>query len=369
MPSDSDNIFLGFSARKPRNPRTTTPPAQTPSRNPFRSLPTSERAHSPLGVVPPPPASSPFTPPHGPAAPGDLSGAITLLMQVLSGTSVTTPEAKERDNVRAPDQFDGSTPENLRTFLTQLELVFKARPRTFDSDEKRVTYALSYLKGTALQWFEPYLLEEPSDQPPVFMSDFRAFRDELWQNFGPYDATGDAEHDLQSLRMDNSDRISSYITEFNRLATQVRWGTSALRYQFYLGLPDRLKDAISLAGKPDSLYMLRVLAQSLDKRYWERKAEQLRDFASPGPTPGTSDFGSETDLSDTESTGSNPRTSTPNPPSPLPSFSDLEEAETPEFRALTPDLAVWDPPREEPLDDASGLAPEAPEDPPSESEL
>ena len=100
--------------------------------------------------------------------------------------------------------------------------MFKARPRTFDSDERKVTYALSYLKGTALQWFEPYLLEGMSDNPPVFMSDYSAFQEELRVNFGPYDATGAAEHDLENLRMADNQQIAKYITQFSRLATQVR---------------------------------------------------------------------------------------------------------------------------------------------------
>lgn len=352
MPSDSDDIFQGFSARKPRNLRITTP---SPSTNPFRNSGTPVAApQTPTGVPPPP------------STPGqNLAQAIALLTQVLSTVSAPTPVPKERDNVRSPDQFDGSSPTELRTFFTQLELVFKARPRTFDSDEKRVTYALSYLKGTALQWFEPYLLEGPSDEPPIFMSDFQAFREELWVNFGPYDASGAAEHELRDLQMANSDHIGAYITEFSRLATQVHWGTSALRYQFYLGLPDRLKDHISLLGKPDSLYELRTLAQSLDRRYWERNSEQLR--GPPSPTPSAS--GSISDRSDTLSIISDPPTPTSEPSSPTLSLLDLQKAATPESRTPTPDLAVLDLPLEESPEEASGELPKAPEDPTSESEL
>lgn len=352
MPSDSDDIFQGFSARKPRNLRITNP---SPSLNPFRNS----------GI----PVAAPRTPTGVPVSPStpsqDLAQAISLLTQVLSSVSAPTPVPRERDNVRSPDQFDGSTPVELRTFFTQLELVFKARPRTFDSDEKRVTYALSYLKGTALQWFEPYLLEGPSDEPPLFMSDFQAFREELWVNFGPYDATGDAEHKLRDLQMRNSDHIAAYITEFSRLATQVHWGTSALRYQFYLGLPDRLKDHISLVGKPDSLYELRILAQSLDRRYWERNSEQLRGPSSP--TPSVS--GSISHHSDTLSTISDPSTPNSEPSSPTLSILDLQEPGTPKSRTSTPDLAVLDLPSEESQDEASGEPPEAPEDPALESEL
>ena len=158
--------------------------------------------------------------------------------------------------------------------------MFKARPRTFDSDEKKVTYAISFLKGTALQWFEPYLLEGDSDNPPVFLTSYEHFQEELRVNFGPYDASGAAEHELMNLRMGDNQRIAKYITQFTRLATQVRWGNAPLRYRFYDGLPNRLKDRISEVGKPETLVALRDLAQSIDNRYWERKAEVSRDSGS-----------------------------------------------------------------------------------------
>ncbi|RDX50749.1 hypothetical protein OH76DRAFT_1348391, partial [Lentinus brumalis] len=57
----------------------------------------------------------------------------------------------------------------------------------------------------------------------------------------------------------------------------VGWGNEALQYQFYKGLPSRLKDRISEIGKPKDLHKLRELAQSIDARYWERRTEQNRE--------------------------------------------------------------------------------------------
>lgn len=211
----------------------------------------------------------------------DLAAALVMLAQTLQNPAPASSSAKsasyERNNVRDPDPFDGADTTKLRSFFAQLELVFKARPRTFDTDEKKVTYAISHLKGIALAWFEPFLLESPTGNPPVFMSDYEVFQDELRANFGPYDVVGTAEHELENLSMSDNQRVARYITQFNRLATQVEWGPGALRYQFYKGLPARLKDRISEIGKPKDLNKLRELAQSIDARYWERKTEQNRE--------------------------------------------------------------------------------------------
>ena len=364
---DLGDIFRGFSARKSRNlqrtPYSTTTVSSTPDTRP-PSGPPSFRL-PPLGPPSPvPPAQDPSQ---------VLAGAIMMLSEMLSRTYPLPSDeprtysltSDEHNTVREPDQFDGSNSSQLRIFLAQLELVFKARPRTFNSDTKKVVYALSYLSGTALQWFEPYLLEGESDNPPLFLSDYQAFQNELRTNFGPYDLAGEAEHVLESLRMSNSDRISSYITEFNRLATQVHWGTAALRYQFYRGLPDRLKDHISLIGKPDSLYELRTLAQSLDSCYWERTSEQLR---SPSTTTlpaseldSASDAGSE-GSHDASSMYSEPRSPTPDLASPLSSTPDLPESDHTESRSTTPELTALDAAPENSQQELSGVPPEAPED-------
>ncbi|CDO68992.1 hypothetical protein BN946_scf184762.g8 [Trametes cinnabarina] len=199
------------------------------------------------------------------------------LTQATSAASSGTPSSlSKHHNVREPDQFDRSDPSKLRSFFTQLELVFKAHPRMFDTDKKKVTYAISYLKGMD---------------------------------------SCQAKHDLENLRMANNQRITKYITQFNRLTTQVRWGRAALRYQFYKGLPARLKDRISKVGKPDSLEELRNLAQSLDHRYWERKAEQARESSrgskSSSRTSGksTSESKSSSSSRPSQSSGSTPSTS------------------------------------------------------------
>jgi hypothetical protein len=55
-----------------------------------------------------------------------------------------------------------------------------------------VNYVLSFLKDTALDYFEPYLVDDPADEP-LWASDYSAFMDELYLYFGPYDQVADAE--------------------------------------------------------------------------------------------------------------------------------------------------------------------------------
>lgn len=205
----------------------------------------------------------------------NLASAITLLAQ-----SVSRPRTNN-SKVREPDTFDGSDSKKLRSFLVLCQLNFNDRPTAFRSDQTKVNYALSYLKGTALDWFEPDLLAiQDGGYPPDWYDDYPAFVKELRDNFGPHDPVGDAEADLENLRMRDNQRITKYLVDFNRHASQVKWGPAALRHQLYRGLPSRLKDEIARVGKPDSLAELRTLAQSIDARYWERRTEVSRETSS-----------------------------------------------------------------------------------------
>ena len=80
------------------------------------------------------------------AQPTDLAAAITLLTQTLSSPKKSTTWTK----VREPDVFDRSNTRKLQPFLVQCTLNFHNRPDAFTSDSDKVTFALSYLKGTML---------------------------------------------------------------------------------------------------------------------------------------------------------------------------------------------------------------------------
>jgi hypothetical protein len=173
----------------------------------------------------------------------------------------------------------------------QLKLKFQDRAKAFRSDRATVTFAQSYLKGMALEWFEPdlLLLDDPALRP-LWMNNFKEFVLELQTNVGPHDPVGDAEHDLDHLSMKDGQRITKYVVEFNRIASQIRgYGEGALRHHFYNCLPDCIKDEISRVGKPSTLSDLRQLVQAIDVRYWERKSELSRQ-TKPSANPSTSRY-------------------------------------------------------------------------------
>jgi Domain of unknown function (DUF4939) len=120
----------------------------------------------------------------------ELARVLTLLANSIGAPKVSKAQTK----VREPDPFDGSDTRKLQPFLVQCQLNFRDRPNAFASDEAKVTFALSYLKGTALDYFEPALMDP--DENPVWSTDYSEFTSELRTNFGPFNPEADAENEL-----------------------------------------------------------------------------------------------------------------------------------------------------------------------------
>jgi hypothetical protein len=191
------------------------------------------------------------------------------------------PVSKAKAKAKEPDTFDGSDPRKLNNFILQCNLFFRSSS-AYDEDEAKVTFTLSYLRGTALEYFEPSILD--SDDIPNWIDNWSAFVRTLRTQFGPIDPTADAEDGIDHLKMQDSQRILKYNVEFNRLAIRTGWDDSVLRHRYYSGLAERIKDIMGQQGKPPTLDDMKALAHSIDSRHWERLREKSRSGKSKSDT-------------------------------------------------------------------------------------
>ena len=161
---------------------------------------------------------------------------------------------------KEPKPFTGWDPKKLKAFIFQCQLYFRSSS-DFNDGTQRVNFALSYLKDVAQEWFEPGISGLTSE-PPVWLSNWDAFVEELRHNFGPFDKQGDAETELMNLYMKDSQQVSDYLIQFLALSLQCAWGESPLKFCFYEGLPTRIKDELSKGeGKHQPLGDLQCAAQ------------------------------------------------------------------------------------------------------------
>ena len=95
---------------------------------------------------------------------------------------------------------------------------------------------ISYLKGAALDWFEPVIMGE-LEEVPDWLHDYPAFVQELMDHFVPYNFRGDAKTSLSNLTMKDSHRVTHYTIEFNKLAAWTDWNEPTLRDRFSEDFP------------------------------------------------------------------------------------------------------------------------------------
>ncbi|GAW09007.1 hypothetical protein LENED_011127 [Lentinula edodes] len=86
------------------------------------------------------------------------------------------------------------------------------------TDQRKVNYTLSYLSGSAKEWFVPDILDPDLDSLPAWTSSFKS---PCKDNFDVYDAQGEAEDSLGNLKMKETENIW-----FNTLAASTNWDSA-----------------------------------------------------------------------------------------------------------------------------------------------
>jgi hypothetical protein len=186
--------------------------------------------------------------------------------------------------VREPEPFRGKPASQLSDFIAQLRLVYASQHAKFQRDEAKVIYAISYLRGTALNWAKPYL---GVSNPPPWMSSFELFTAELTKQFGERNHRHRIYNHIDSLQQTGS--AADYAIEFQQGATILNWADEPLIRIFYKGLKDAVKDELARTTVPDTLTAFIQLTIALDDRlharHYQRTAERDRELRSPRTAP------------------------------------------------------------------------------------
>ena len=218
----------------------------------------------------------PFQPDSSVQVTASLAEAIMLMTAELRRRDPPSSSSK-RAKTKEPDTFDGSDPKKLNNFILLCNLYFRQNS-AYSNDAAKINFALSHLRGIALEYFEPSVID--SDNYPAWMDNWSAFVLTLRTQFGPIDPAGDAENSIDHLKMQDNQRIVKYNVEFNRLAIHTGWDENVLRHRYYTGLAERIKDIMGHQPKPATLDAMKLLAHTIDARHWERIREKSRSGKS-----------------------------------------------------------------------------------------
>ena len=185
-------------------------------------------------------SAPPALPVPPPATLQDAVGQLANLVQLLTaqfqpvqhpvhGQAPVHPAGGgcSRVKTRDPDPYDGTDPSKLRAFLSQCRLAFRSRPHDFTDDQIKITYAVSWLKGTALRWYEPNLTL-PARALPRYATNWDAFEEALKSTFGEPNPVTSATTKLDNLIMKDHHHITHYNVEFNKYGVLLGYNDQAL---------------------------------------------------------------------------------------------------------------------------------------------
>jgi len=82
------------------------------------------------------------------------------IVPVISIDETSEPLQKKRYcSIKEPNLFSGGSPDKLCVFIFQCQIYFYVCKDEFLENMERILFAISYLQGVALDYFEPFINE------------------------------------------------------------------------------------------------------------------------------------------------------------------------------------------------------------------
>ena len=158
-----------------------------------------------------------------------------------------------------PDKFSGS---NVRTWLKSISNVFANQAITV-TDAHKIKFAVSYLGGEGLQWWELVNIN-----PEINIQTFDQFGEEMIKYFEPVNREVNARKAMNVLKqMGHFSRIKDYNQEFIKYVLQVPSMSSEEQvFHYTQGLKNRIRIELE-RSEINSLQAAMKLADRMDHLY------------------------------------------------------------------------------------------------------
>ena len=211
------------------------------------------------------------------------------VIRILKLTEGRTGEREDREEkVNEIASLSGENRKELRGWKVQLVLKMAGKPRAFNTEQKKLRYAVGCLRGIALAQLMPHCDEISGE---VKLKSLKSLVDLLDLAFGDQDKAATAKREL--LRLKQRDReFSQYYAEFQRYVADVKWNVEAQLDALRNGLSNELKDSLQHTEIPEDLVEFVKLCSKRDSqiraRTDERKSGRWEGgYKKPDPTTNT----------------------------------------------------------------------------------
>ena len=212
-----------------------------------------------------------------------------LLEKSVSSAPVAAPAPTTAPRtfakVNPPKEFTGSS-RDARPFITQCELVFRIQPEAYNTEERCILYACSYLRKDAFLWYQS--LVAGLNAPEI--TDFVEFKELFLTQFGGGNIAQTARDALKTLYQKN--RATEYINIFNQHAVLTEYNEAAKMEYFHDGLSAEVIDLLITMPPAKTLTELQQNAITCDALIARRDLQKARRnnsrYPSRSQTPASS---------------------------------------------------------------------------------
>jgi hypothetical protein len=192
------------------------------------------------------------------------------VLSLASRVVPTPPQGQKERGQKCADSLDfsGSDRSLLRGWIAQLRMVIRPKPSSFPDEQSKMRYAFNRLGGLALH----QILQHVQKNGDIGLADLSALIQLLEAAFGDPECVAMAERNMREIKQKNRE-FSQYYAEFQLIAADLDWNSSALRNPLRLGLSEEMKDSFIHTDMPEDLPAFVTLCQKRDNQIRQRKAE------------------------------------------------------------------------------------------------
>jgi len=240
-----------------------------------------------------------------PAPPGEVSSQDLQAVLLALAKQVGNRSQKKLRVIKEPDPFSGGGLEELHAFIFQCQIYFRVCEGEFTSDVDKVFFAISYLRGIALDYFKPFINKPNPYHNLDFLENWSAFVQKLSNIFGSYFPEDDDEDAIVSIPFPNDGKAIDYFIRFAKYQNHICWDKRALQKVVKDAIPTRIRDELRYSQEDMSSFkgFKRAVLQ-IDNDHWKRiqddknksKTNRFPSYHTPKPprpewarTPGTED--------------------------------------------------------------------------------
>lgn len=184
-----------------------------------------------------------------------------------------------------PAEYRGER-SKFQDFKLQVNLYTAYYQDKFASEEQKIMWIMSFLRGEAQDAMVPIVMEinrtkeERSSTARTALKSSTAFLEHMEVTFGERDTKKSAEHDITRLKQVGA--ATKYVAEFRKLALLSQMPTEALPTLFYQGLKNHVQMELDREELPDSVDKLYNKAIRLDDWWYEHHRRQTTASTAAG---------------------------------------------------------------------------------------